>query len=380
MNAPGSTVPAFGPRTISMAEIKLTEVEIQAAVSVLRSGALRQGQQCDLFEEEFAAHVGAGHALTCANGSASLHLAYMAFLQPGDEVLCPSFTFIATGSMVSAAGGVPIFCDVDPETFLIDLADAEERITPRTVAIAPVHLFGNACDIESVQAFAVKHRLKVVWDAAQSHGATYKGQDVGAFGDFVSYSFYPSKNMFVGEGGMILTDDAEMDHLMRFKRSHGQTGKYLHTMEGLNYRMTDVEAAIGREQLKRLDDMLAVRRRNFNIMNEGLAGIDGLGLQKETPHSCHAVHQFCLTVDSAAAGIDRETLQERLKAKGVATGVHYPRGLHQQPVFIEKYGSQRLPVTERLCETIVALPVHHGMQEDDAHYVVAAVKETLAEA
>lgn len=367
-------------RTIGMAEIKLTEVEIEAAVAVLRSGALRQGKECDAFEAEFAEKIGAKYALTCSNGSASLHLAYMAFLNPGDEVLCPSFTFIATGSMVSAAGGVPVFCDVDPETFLMDLKDAENRITERTVAISPVHLFGNACDVDGVQAFARKHNLRVVWDAAQAHGATYNGRDIGSFGDFVSYSFYPSKNMFVGEGGMILTDNAEMERLMRFKRTHGQTGKYLHTMDGLNYRMTDVEAAIGREQLKRLDDMLAVRRRNCRILKEGLDEIEGLCIQKHTPNSKHAVHQFCLTVDQAKTGVDRDGLQQILKDKGVATGVHYPRGLHQQPVFIEKFGYEPLPVTELLCETIIALPVHHGMSEDDARYVVDAVKGCLAAA
>ena len=182
-----------------MAEIKLTEEEIAAAVKVLRSGFLRQGQECDSFEQEFAQKVGAKYAVTSASGTAALHLAYMTFLQPGEEVLVPSFTFIATGSMVTMAGGKPVFCDVDSETFLIDLEDAEKKITDRTRAIAPVHLFGNVCDVGAIQALAKKHDLVVVWDAAQAHGARYKGRDVGAFSDFVCYSFYPSKNMFVGE-------------------------------------------------------------------------------------------------------------------------------------------------------------------------------------
>lgn len=364
-------------RRIDMAEIRLTEAEIAAAVEVLRSGALRQGKQCEAFETEFAAKVGARHAIACANGSASLHLAYMTFLAPGDEVLVPSFTFIATGSMVSAAGGRPVFCDVDPDTFLIDLEDAERRVTDRTRAISPVHLFGNACDIAAVQAFARRHDLKIVWDAAQAHGATYAGRDVGSFADFVSYSFYPSKNMFVGEGGMIVTDDDALTHKLRYMRSHGQTGKYYHTMAGLNYRMTDVEAAVGREQLKRLDAMLAIRRRNFDILGRALGGNGGIALQKVTAGTEHAVHQFCLLIDESTTGVSRTSLQKHLDAKGVASGVHYPRGLHQQPVFVEQYGRIHLPTTERLAEQILALPVHHGLTEQDAEHVGRTVLECL---
>lgn len=364
-------------RRIDIAEIRLSEPEIDAAVAVLRSGALRQGKQCALFEQEFAAKTGAKYAVTSANGSAALHLAYMAFLNPGEEVICPSFSFIATASMVSAAGGTPVFCDVDRETFLIDLDHAETLVNERTVAISPVHLFGNACDIEAVGRFAAKHNLKIVWDAAQAHGATYRGADVGCFGDFVSYSFYPSKNMFVGEGGITLTDNEALADRMRCMRSHGETGKYLHTMEGLNYRMTDVEAAIGREQLKRLDEMLAVRRRNFALLNAGFARIEGVSPQKVTPGTEHAVHQYCVTLDRKTLGLGRSELQQALSARGIATGVHYPRGIHQQPVYVERYGRQHLPATEWLSETILALPVHHGLSEDDCACIVEAVAESV---
>jgi perosamine synthetase len=362
-------------KPLQMAEIKLSDEEIDAAVRVLRSGALRQGKECDAFEAEFAAKTGARHAVTNSSGSAALHLAYMAFLEPGDEVLVPAFTFIATASMVAAAGGRPIICDVDPGTFLIDLADAERRITPRTKAIAPVHLFGNPCDVDAVKTLAARHGLMIVWDAAQAHGARFHDQDVGSFGDFVGYSFYPSKNMFVGEGGMTCTDDETYGHRMRFMRSHGQTGKYLHTMPGLNYRMTDVEAAIGRKQLERLDDMLAVRRRNAAILNQGLAAVPGIKPQDITDGGEHAWHQYCVVVDRAAFGMDRDVLAGKLKEHAIATGVHYPRGLHQQPIFQERYGTVALPVTEALAENILALPVHHGLSSEDAQRIV----ETIAE-
>jgi perosamine synthetase len=227
-------------KKIGIAEIRLTELEIDAAVRVLRSGALRQGKECDAFEQEFSAKVGAKFAVTIANGSAALHLAYLAFLQPGDEVLVPSFTFMATASMVSMSGGKPVFCDVDRRTFLIDLEDAKKKITSRTRAISPVHLFGNSCAVDTIEVFAKKFNLAIVWDAAQAHGAKFQGRDVGSCGDFVCYSFYPSKNMFVGEGGMTCTDNSEYAHKLRYLRTHGQTGKYPHTMLGLKYRMTDV--------------------------------------------------------------------------------------------------------------------------------------------
>lgn len=359
---------------INIAETKLTEEEIAAAINVFRSGALRQGKECAAFETEFAEKVGAKYAVTSANGTAALHLAYMAFLQPGDEVLVPAFTFIATASTVPLTGGKPIFCDIDPHTFLLDLEDAARKITPRTRAIAPVHLFGNSCDIEAVKDLAERHNLMIVWDAAQAHGAQFRGKDIGSFGDFVCYSFYPTKNMFVGEGGMTCTDNPELEHKLRFLRSHGQTGKYLHTMLGLNYRMTDIEAAIGRKQLKRLDDMLATRRRNAGFLNEGLAGLPGIRPQRITPDSQHAWHQYCLVVEPEVFGCDRDMLAQRLKEKGVATGVHYPRGLHQQPIFEELYGKCRLAHTEYLADHILALPVHHGLSLDDMVSIVAAVK------
>jgi perosamine synthetase len=364
---------------IGMAEIKLSEAEIEAAVRVLRSGALRQGKESDAFEQEFAAKVGARYAVTSANGSAALHLAYLACLAPGDEVLVPSFTFMSTASMVTMTGGRPVFCDVDLRTFLLDLKDAAGKVTSRTRAIAPVHLFGNACDVDAYQAFAQKHNLLIIWDAAQAHGATYRGRDVGSFGDFVCYSFYPSKNMFVGEGGMTCTDNPAFDQKMRYMRTHGQTGKYLHTMLGLNYRMTDVEAAIGREQLKRLDEMLALRRRNATILNQGLAGLPGIQVQEITPDSQHAWHQYCVVVDLELYGCHRDTLAQRLKEKGIATGVHYPRGLHQQPIFLELYGPSHLPHTEYLADHILALPVHHGLSEAQAKYLVEVVRASRNE-
>ena len=358
---------------LAIADTSLTEAEIQAAVKVLRSGALRQGGECDAFEAEFAARVGAPYAVSSSSGTAALHLAYMTFLEPGDEVLVPSFTFIATGSVVCAAGGRPVFCDIDPETFLLDLADAERKLSPRTRAISPVHLFGSPCDVAAVHAFAAQHRLKIVWDAAQAHGARWQERELGGCADFVAYSFYPTKNLFVGEGGMTCTPRREWAERMRYLRSHGQTGRYLHTLPGLNYRMSDVEAAIGRAQLHRFDAMLAARRRHAAILRNGLSSLQGLHLQKIVPGGEPAWHQFCFRVEAGAFGCDRNQLAQKLANQGIATAVHYPRGLHQQPVFRQLYGDTSLPTTEALAESILAVPVHHGLAEDAAERIVAAM-------
>ena len=360
---------------INIAEIKLTEKEIQAAVRVLKSGALRQGKECEAFEQEFARHVGAKYAITCANGSAALHLAYMAFLKKNDEVLLPSFTFIATGSMVTMSGAKPVFCDVDPDSFLIDLEDAKSRITPRTRAIAPVHLFGNPCDVKAVNEFAAEHNLVVIWDAAQAHGAQFNRRDVGSFDDFVCYSFYPSKNMFVGEGGMICTNNENYNNKLRFMRTHGETGKYYHTMMGLNYRMTDVEAAIGREQLSRLKNMLAKRRNNAAVLNDRFCKMPGITPQRVTIGGEHAWHQYCVVVNEEEFGCDRDKLARLLKENYIATGVHYPRGLHQQPILEQLYGKVSLPITEHLAANILAIPVHHGLAEEDMVSVAEAVQK-----
>jgi len=238
-----------------------------------------------------------------------------------------------------------------------------------------VHLFGNPLDMAAVSDFAARHNLVVVWDAAQAHGAAWKQRDVGSFDDFVAYSFYPSKNMFVGEGGMVCTNNAEYYKKMRSMRSHGETGKYYHTALGFNYRMTDVEGAIGCKQLGRLDEMLVKRRLNAEILTAGLADVAGLRPQKVVPGGVHAWHQYCLLVEPGEFGSSRDSLSERLQEKGIASGVHYPRGLHQQPVFEKLYGPLKLPVTEKIAETILAIPVHHGLTPDDAKSIVEAIKE-----
>lgn len=356
---------------IPIARVELDEDEIAAAVDVLRSGRLVQGQNVRQFEELFARKVGAKYAVAVNSGTAALHIAYLALLKPGDEVLVPSFTHISTASMVCFAGGRPVFCDVDPRTFTIDLNEVERKITPKTKAIAPVHLFGNACEVDEILKIARQHGLKVIWDAAQAHGTRYKGRDVGGFDDVVTYSFYPTKNMTTGEGGMITTNDSDLCEKFRLLRSHGQEKKYYHTSLGLNYRMRELEGAIGIKQLEKLDDLIAKRRRNARMLDEGLSEVKGVTTPFVKDYVEHSYHQYSMLLDD---GIDRDKLIVALKEKGIETGVHYPRPVHKQPVF---GSSDTLPVCEDLSKRILSLPVHPGIDAEKAKYVADTVKNAL---
>jgi len=358
---------------IKIAETQLTEAEIAAATSVLRSGALREGAECAAFEAAFAERTDARFAVCCASGSAGLQMVYTALFSPGDEVLVPSFTFVATASMAALSGFKPVFCDIDPGTFLIDLEDAAGKLTQRTRGICAVHLFGNPCDTDAVAAFAADRGLALVWDAAQAQGARFRGKDVGASPDAVVYSFYPTKGLFVGEGGMVCTGDEGLARELRLLRNHGDEGRYHHVRLGFNYRMTDAEAAIGRAQLLRFDAMFERRAANAARLSEGLAPLPGIHLQQITEYGESAWHQFALLVDPELFGCTRDGLAGALAGAGIASGIHYPRGLHRQPAFADWVGETELPVTDTVAAGILTLPVHHGLSQDDLARIVDAV-------
>lgn len=366
------------PRRVPAMRVALDEHEIEAVADVLRSGALREGPLCRTFEERFADHVGAGFAVSASSGTAALHLAYEALLNPDDEVLVPAFTFIATASMVVKSGARPVFCDVDPAMLTIDVDDARRRITPKTTAIAPVHLFGNPCDVDAVRALADEHGLKIVWDAAQAHGARYGGTDIGAFDDVVCYSFYPSKNMTTAEGGMITTNDAALAERMRLLRAHGASGKYLHTVVGYNYRLTDVMAALGLRQLESLPSWIKERRANAETLAARLRGTSGVTLPVEQPGGESSYNLYTIVVDPGVTGIDRDAFVASLQAAGIGATVHYPRPLHRQPALEAFAPSSPLPVSERLSEQVLSLPVYPGLTADEIAYVGDTVATVAA--
>ena len=338
------------------------------------SGQLRAGRVTEEFEKHFARAVGAPFAVAVSSGTSALFLAYRVLLRPGDEVIVPDFTFVATASMAVAAGAKVVFADVDPKTFTLDSAEVERRITPRTRALAPVHLYGHPADIARLAGIARRHRLKIIWDAAQGHGARFAGRDVGSFPDVVCYSFYPTKNMTTGEGGMLTTRSRSLAAEFRLLRSHGETGRYRHARIGFNFRPTDVASALGCVQLARLPTAVRRRQRNATVLARGLAGIPGVELPHVAPQAVHAFNLFTIRLDTERLGMSREEFAEAMARRGVETAVHYPRPLHRQPIF-SGYGTDRdFPVSTRLAKTVLSLPLHAGLSRRELEAIVGAVR------
>jgi len=364
----------FSIRKIPIAEVRLDRGELRAVERVLRSGQLRQGRVTEDFEKRFARAVGARHAVAVNSGTAALFLAYRVMLEPGGEVIVPDFTFAATASMVAAAGATPVFADVDPRTFNLDPGDVERKITSRTRALAPVHLFGHPADITRLAGIARRHKLRLIWDAAQAHGARFRGRDVGSFPDVVCYSFYPSKNMTTGEGGMLTTSDPALAREFRMLRSHGEEGRYCHVRIGFNFRMTDIAAALGRAQLAKLSSAVRRRRRNAAILTRGLRDIPGLVIPEIPPGVWPSFNLFTIVIEIEQIGMTRDHFQLALARRGVATSVHYPLPLHRQPIFIGAGSDSDYPVSTRLAAAVISLPVHPNLSEGDLSRIIRAVR------
>jgi perosamine synthetase len=365
-------------RKVPIVRVQLDRREIAAVEQVLKSGHLRAGRVAQDFENEFARAVGARYAVAVTSGTAALFLAYQALLKPGDEVIVPDFTFAATATMVVAAGCRPVLADVDRETCTLDPRDVERRLTRRTRALAPVHLFGGPADVAGLTQIAKRRSLRVIWDAAQAHGAEFRGCDVGSFPDLVCYSFYPTKNMTTGEGGMITTSNRELAEKLRLLSSHGEVGRYRHILLGYNFRLTDIAAAIGRAQLRKLPAALRLRRANARILSHGLAGLPGIKTPATIAGANHAYSLYTITLEPRALGMNRDQFQSALLRRGIETAVHYPLPLHRQPIF-RGYGRDRdFPVSSRLAGCVVSLPVHPAVSRQHIERMVRAVRDIVS--
>lgn len=362
---------------IPMIAVRLGDAEIDAAVQVMRSGRLVQGSVVRQFEERFAEMTGARHAIATSNGTTALQLVYHVLLPRDAAAIVPAWTFIATASMVRARPAVPRFADVHADRFTIDVRSAEQHLTADTHLIVPVHLYGNPVEIDEVEAFAARHRLHVVYDAAQSHLATWRGKGLGAFGDAVTYSFYPTKNMTTGEGGMVTTNDDALAAELRVVRDHGMRTRYLHEALGFNYRLTDVFAAVGLEQLKRLEEWTAARRANAARLDSMLAGVAGITTPTVAAHGEHVYHLYTIRLDRSRFSCTRDEFAAALAAEGCGYAVHYPRPLTRQPVFLNDLGiiCPPLPVAEQLAEEVLSLPVHPMLTDTQVSQVAEAVRK-----
>lgn len=341
----------------------LSQADIDAANVVLKSGMLRAAKKCEELEQRFGQMTQARHMMTCANGTCALQLAYEPLFNPGDEILVPAWSYIATVSMVVARGCTPVFVDALPDTFQIDMKDAAKKVTSRTKGIAATHLYGCPVDIDAVQALAAQHSLKVVYDAAQSHLATYKNKGIGAYGDAVTYSFYATKNLGTGEGGSISCNDDGLARKIKLLRSHGETDKYLHESVGYNYRMNDITGAIGCSKLDRLEAQTRQRQVNAARYDAIIKSIPGLTPPTTTPGSTAVFHLYVVKLDTAKFRCTRDEFCKALGAEGVPTAVHYPRPLPKQPA-LAKWDRKDCPVSDTLATQVFALPMHHDLTDE----------------
>jgi len=340
--------------------------QIQKVVfNVLNSGRYINGQNLKSFEEEFADLCSTEYAVGVSSGTSAILLSLMALgIGKGDEVIVPSLTFIATATPAKFLGAALVYADIDPETYTIDPAEVQRKITPRTKAIVPVHLYGHACDMDPINELARAHELYVIEDACQAHCATYKGKKTGSLGDIACFSFFPSKNMTVlGDGGMITTNDSELAQKVGMLRNHGRTQKYVHEMLGLNCRLSEVHAAIGREQLKHLTGWNE-RRRAIAAKYDVLLRGSGVIIPMEREWAKHVYHMYVIRVKQ------RDKLASYLKGKGVETGIHYPVPVHRQPCLMSDV---HLPITEKYVDEILSLPMHPQLTDAEVEYVASEI-------
>jgi dTDP-4-amino-4,6-dideoxygalactose transaminase len=367
--------------TIPLSRVHQSEAIDRRILDVVKSGNYILGPECRAFETELAAYFDVPHCVLSSSWTAAVHLLHLAQLQlghltEGDEILVPSLTAFPSIEPMIHCGLRPVFCDLD-ETYTIDLTDARRRVTARTKAILPVHLYGRPADIDGVQRLADEHGLIVIEDCAQSHGAKWRGRRAGSYGRHAALSFYPSKNLTVyGDGGAILTRDAEVAERVGMLRNHGRKDKYLHERVGFNLRFNEIQAAVGREQLKVLDELNAGRRRAAAQYRAALAGVRGIELPPEDSSETESVyHVFCVRLGD---GDRRDALARHLKGRGVETGVHYPVPNHRQPAIETALGAQPpLPRTDDVTRRILSLPMWGGITEAEVRAVAAAIKEHL---
>ena len=359
-------MPSPAPRQIALSKPLIGPKEEEEVLKVLRSGMIAQGPVTAELERRFAKYVDVPQAVAVANGTAALHVALLAHgIGAGDEVITASFSFIASANSVLFTGARPVFADIDPVTFTLDPASVEARITPKTRAIMPVHLFGHPCNMDALLDLARRHNLVVIEDACQAHGAAMGKTRVGAFGTG-TFSFYPTKNMCSGEGGMITFTDEAAAGRARLIRNHGMPERYLHTMLGFNLRMTDLHAAVGLPQLAALEERNQARREHATHYGKQLGGV---GLPTELPGYHHVWHQYTIRV----AGGGRDDAVKQLQQNGVGVGVYYPKPIHRQPLYLEMGYKDALPVTDAAAAEVLSIPVRPDMTAEDRAYVVDCV-------
>lgn len=379
-------------RYVSVAEPVTGEVEEEALVEVLKSGRFLQGPKVELFEEKWANFCDVEHAVAVSNGTVAIQLAlYVLGLEPGKEVIVPSLTFGSTATAVVHQGGVPVFADIDSETYTLDVNDLERAVTEETFAIIPVHLYGHPAEMDEIRDFADEHDLYVIEDAAQAHGASYKGKKVGGLGDIGAFSFYATKNITTGEGGVITTDSDEIAAKVRQLRSHGMEGRDKHVDLGYNYRMSEFQGALGVHQVDRIEQLNARRREISKRLADELGSHSWLKPATVREYVTHAYFWAPFEVLPEEIGMTGKEVWRGLKDQGVETRHRYTTPLYDQPVFQNHMGFNSefpwsenpnphdydlaLPNVESIVGNMIGLPNHPGLSDEEVTYVIEAVRK-----
>lgn len=364
------TTPA--PR-IPIARPLITDEDKRRVLDVLESGQFAAARWVREFERAFSAYLGAAYGAATSSGTAALEIALEAAgVQPGAGVVTTPFSFVSSSNAIVRRGAVPVFADIDPETFNLDpnrVADALAQ-TKDVAVLLVVHIYGLPCRMDALMDVARQYRLIVIEDAAQAHGAAFRGRKVGTFGAAAAFSFYPSKNLTTTEGGMVVTSDAALAARARVLIDVGQSSQYVYQTLGGNHRMTEIAGALGIGQLEKLDERNAARRRNAAQLSAGLAGLDWLRLPVEPPGCTHVFHQYTLRVPGA-----RDRLAQYLDTNGIGTRVYYPTPIHKSPLYRRLgFGDIRCPEAERAAEEALSIPVHPALDEEEVHQIVQVIR------
>ena len=365
-------------KPISIAEVRLGDAEEQLVLEVLRSGRLVQGPMVERLERSFAELCSVQHGIAVSSGTTALVAALEALgVGEGDEVVTSPFTFAATLNAILESGATARFADIDAADFTLDPIELERQLSPRTRAVMPVHLYGQPAAMNEISALAAGHGARLVEDASQAHGASFRGRPVRSFG-IGCFSFYATKNVVAGEGGMITTDDDELADRVRLLRNQGMRTRYKYEVPGHNYRLTDIQAAIALPQLERLDEMTARRVQNASRLSAGLAGVTGLVTPAVKPDARHVFHQYTVRV-TREASLDRDELAARLETVGIGSGIYYPNVVYDFECFRRhaRVVVESMPVAEQVAREVLSLPVHPWLTEEQLDRIVASVREVL---
>lgn len=343
---------------------------------VLHSGMLAQGPKTEQLEADFASYCGTKYAIAVNSGTAAIHAAlYAAGVRQDDEVITVPFSFIATVNPIIMLGAKPVFVDVREDDYLIDVDQLEFKITDKTKAIVPVHLYGQIADMDRINEIAARHNISVIEDACQAIGAEYKGKKAGSLGTAGCFSLYATKNIMSGEGGVITTNDENLARIARQFRQHGMSGPYQYEHIGYNYRTTDLCAAIAIAQLLKVDTFNSIRQKNARLLSNKLQDIEGITLPNYDGGNSHVFHQYTLRIKDDI----RDQFIEGLRDAGVGAGVYYPKSLHTIPhVLSYGYSEGDFPIAEQACREVVSLPIHPSVSEVDIETISATVHEILS--